>query len=204
MKKFLIYGGFGLASVGVIAVFITATSYLQLAIASVLYIPLAFFVFRYLIPHLPRKVDVKTPIVATRPIGGPDSKELEIVDIDKRAFLKIIGAAGLSFFIFSLFTRKIEALLPGNLGPPVSLPQNTNNTQTSPAGNQPTDNYKISEVDNGIVSYYGFVSQDSGWYIMKEDDNEGSFRYAKGKSNFPDNWANRTQLKYDYYSNVFS
>ncbi len=74
-------------------------------------------------------------------------------------------------------------------------------TQQLPAS--PTDGYTISEIDDGIIAYYGFMGQKGAWFIMRQDANDGSFRYAKGDIDFPINWEDRTNLTYDYYANVF-
>ena len=123
-----------------------------------------------------------------------------IADIDKRAFLKIIGASGISFFLISIFGQKIQSLLFGRQDFSQS-PATTGNAGI--ATQSPTDGYNISEVDDNIVGYFGYTNKEGGWFIMKGDTDTGSFRYTKGASNFPDNWKNREHLKYDYLHKVF-
>ena len=207
-KVVLTYSSLTIASLVAIAGFITATSYAQLAAASLLYPLLVFFAYKVL-PLKAKRPALERPVVEKKTLISSDAKTQEekrnhvgIYDIEKRAFLKLIGATGLSFFLISIFGRRFEALLFGqNAAPPapiVSPPGGQTNIATA----SPTDGYKISEIDNGLVGYYGFTTKDGGWLIMKEDTNSGSFRYTKGVSNFPFNWNNRTNLRYDYFHNL--
>jgi hypothetical protein len=130
-----------------------------------------------------------------------------ISDIDKRVFLKLIGGAGISLFLFSIFNKRAEGLffksLPASgVSGAVSLEDIAGN-KIDPAQKKPLDDYSISDIENGIITFYGFISKDSSWYIMRVDTNTGAFRYTKDKSNFRANWANRQNLKYDYLDNVF-
>lgn len=207
-KTVLTYSSLAIASLVVVAVFITATTYIQLAGASLLYPLLIFFAYKVL-PLKAKRPAEDMPVVERQIQISSYAKTQEekrthvgISDIEKRAFLKLIGATGLSFFLISIFGRRFEALLFGqNVSPPASIgtpPGGQTNIITA----SPTDGYKITEIDNGLVGYYGFTNKDSGWLIMKEDTNSGSFRYAKGKSDFPGNWNNRENLKYDYFHNL--
>ena len=207
MKKNLIYIGLLIACIIVItAAFITSKTFAQLAIATILYPPFVYFAFKFF-PGNPRKVQIKKPAVViqpVQPVNNSKKEAVEIADIDKRAFLKLVGGVGLSYFLFSIFTRKVESLLLGKpSGPGTSVLEDKTGKQINPAERQPTDGYKISEVDNGETTYYGFINKDGAWYIMKEDPDTGSFRYAKAESNFPGNWDGRERLKYDYFYNVF-
>lgn len=207
---------FVMAFFAVTGIFITAKSYPQLALGSGLYAILVFFGYK-MMPLLnsgftmqPVASDIHTDSESvsenkneTETTSGVDDvkkTEVTVTDIDKRAFLKIVGATGLSFFLMSLFGRKAEGLLLGNMN---------NNTPTddvvkNPAVPQsPTDGYTITEVDDGIIAYYGFMGQKGAWFIMRQDANDGSFRYVKGDIEFPTNWEDRANLKYDYYANVF-
>ncbi len=201
-NKIISYICVALVATMIVISFITASNYTQLAIASLLYPPLIYFAFKF----IGRKSENPNPekfVVAVEQDNGAERKAVDIVDIDKRAFLKLVGAAGFSFFLFSLFTKKVESLLLGrsvNQGATLldSGPSNQNSSL------KPTDSYKISEIDNyGEVSFYGFVDKYGGWYIMKEDTMSGSFRYTKGDSNFPISWKNRQTLSYDYFHNIF-
>lgn len=231
MKRILVYLGFALAGVLVVAAFITAHSYNQLILAVVLYPPLIFFAYKIFIKGYPMQApayegDMTTATMTANGLsasssaaGGSSNKtssisqvnsekvelaKVQVEDIDKRTFLKLIGAAGLSFFVFSILGRGLETLLynkaastgtnPFGLVPPEG------------AGVSPTQGYSIAQIDdtNGLVTYYGFVNQNKSWFIMKENLEDNSYRYARGKSNFVSNWQNRVNLNYDFYYNQFN
>jgi len=191
-----------LAIVMVAVGFITSTTYTQLAISSLLYPPLAYFAFKLIPATKKEKGGVpENYVVEVKSKKGKEKNGVEIIDIDKRAFLKMIGAAGVSFFIFSLFTRKVEdLLLSGNSGGR----RDSFGTGTNNASPEPTEEYKITEISTEDHNYYGFVNLEGNWYIMKEDPVKGSFRYSKGNLNFSKSWNDKEKLKYDYYHNVFN
>lgn len=188
----------------VVATFITAKSYTQLGVAIILYPLLAFFAYKVFENSLWRPF-LKKPQAAMQyaavSAGVEDFKKegVSVADIDKRLFLKVIGATGLSFFLISLFGRRVENFLFGQN----QTTQPTLTGKTSAASLSPTDGYTISEIDEGIVGYFGFINKDGEWFIMKRDTDNGTFRYTKGKSDFPGNWKMRENLKYDYFHNVF-
>lgn len=212
MRKILIYGSFVIASLAVIAAFMTATTYSQLAVAIFIYPLLVYFAFN----AFPRKTQMnpsKEPVTTTiQPPLTPAEKVEEdkgknmigITDLDKRVFLKLIGSVGLTLFLFSIFNKKAEGLFFKSLPASGRLSlEDIAGNKIDPAQNQPTDGYSISEVDDNVIAFYGFINKDNAWFIMREDIDTGSFRYTKGDSNFPGNWSNRENLKYDYFSNVF-
>src|SRR3989344_6603453 len=203
MRKILIYLSFVIASAVIVVLFVTSTTYTQLAVASLLYPPLAYFAFA-LFPRKIRKAAemeksaaVEIQPVLPAPTEIAERGTVDIVDIDKRAFLKLIGAAGLSLFLFSIFSKRAEALFFGRAG--VTTLEDPDGNKIYPAERQPTDGYQISEVDDEYVAYYGFINKTGGWYIMKEDPDIGSIRYAKGSANFTSSWTNREQITFDYY-----
>jgi hypothetical protein len=61
--------------------------------------------------------------------------------------------------------------------------------------------YKISDIDSGTTSYFGFLKADDSWYIMKLTDTEA--RYIKGDTGYTTSWTGRAGLTYDYYNNTF-
>lgn len=128
----------------------------------------------------------------------------QVKDLDRRMFLKLIGSAGITAFLFSIFTDKSHAAFFGSMpGPGTIAIKDSNGTVIDPSEKQPTDGYNISQVDDGITaSYYGFVHRTGAWYIQKEDAT-GNYRYTKGPSDFATNWTNRTSLTYDYFDNIF-
>src|SRR3989344_2491485 len=167
MQKILLtYFSFAIACVVVIAAFITATTYVQLAVATLLYPALIFFAFKV----LPLKTWMnasKKPVVRPQPASGTEQivrapkTNPGISDLDKRAFLKLIGATGLSFFLISIFGRRIEALLFGQnlVQIPTSVGSPSAGKNNTPAAS-PTEEYKISEIDDNIIGYYGFIKAD--------------------------------------------
>lgn len=213
MRKILTYCSFAIASLIVVAAFLTSTTYTQLTVAILLYPLLIYFAFR----AFPRRAQIhpsKKPVTAAviqPPVKPAEKVEplkeknmMGIADIDRRVFLKLIGGVGFSLFLFSIFNKKAEGLFFKNLPAPgtVSL-QDSTGKKIDPAQSQPTDGYRISEIDDNVITFYGFINKDGAWYVMREDPDTGSFRYCRGDSNFSGNWTNREKLKYDYYSNVF-
>ncbi len=203
MRKALTYSSFATASLIVVLAFLTAKTYTQLGIAVALYPLLAYFAFK--IFPLNNTVHLNKPKVVKQPaVEPPDEGTPVVVDIDRRAFLKLIGATGLSIFIFSILGRRVETLLfgrsqvsgPGLIGSPTDYVSGSGDAS-------PTDGYRIAEIDDGVDTYYGFTNKSGGWLIMKEDSTSNSFRYAKGDFDFASNWASRSNLKYDYFYNLF-
>lgn len=216
IRKILAWSSFVIFSTIVVVTFITATTYVQLIAAILLYPLFAYFAFR----AFPRKARMRplvkpvtraqSPMILAEKIEAEKieiakNANLKISDIDKRLFLKLIGSTGLILFFFSIFNKNAGALFPGIApgGSGLNLLNDTAGNKIDPAKSHPTDGYKISEVDDDVISFSGFVNKDNAWYIMRIDTETGSFRYAKGDSNFPGNWANRKNLRYDYYNNVF-
>lgn len=211
-NKTLVYLSFAIASLLIIATFVTAKTYTQLGIAVVFYPLLTLFAYKlfvgkdgkepviaFQLPSLKRTkvAEVETPKV--------ESEDVSVTDIEKRAFLKLIGAAGISFFLFSLFNRRSEGLFFGRAagGSGVTALTDGAGNKIDPAERQPTDGYRISEIDDNDTAFYGFTGKNGAWFIMKEESDTGSFRYSKGESNFSVNWTNRKDLQYDYFHYIF-
>ncbi|MCR4279158.1 MAG: hypothetical protein NUV69_00945 [Candidatus Curtissbacteria bacterium] len=211
MTKTLTYLLLVIAGLLIIFGFVTATTYSQLAVAIVIYPTLIFLVFKL----FPRTVLVQPNIAVQLPptklshdkseTPNPNKEIAYISDIDKRAFIKLIGATGISFFLFSLLGRRVESLIFGTAGQSmINPPRVTDGNQSGLASASPTDGYKISEImEEGLVTYYGFINYTGAWLIMREDSSNNNFRYAKGDSDLPGNWKNRENLRYDYYYNLF-
>lgn len=205
MRKIAIYSSFVVVSFLVILTFVTARTYAQLGVAILLYPALAYFglsIFpRAKLVSPTTAVQIPVQPLPARPLREPagvrlpERDKVEIADVDKRTFLKLIGAAGVSFFLFSLFNRRVDMLLPRSTTTPT--------TQLPETERRPLEGYHVAEMDDGVVSYYGFINKNGAWVIMREDTETNSFRYVKGESNFPDNWASREQLQYDYFYNLF-
>ncbi len=201
-KTVLSYTGFIIACWIVVAIFLTAKSYVQLGVGIVLYPLLIILAYKMFAGKLVKPIRAKSHEVRPEVETFEVKNESVVSDIEKRAFLKIVGATGISFFLLSVFGQRIQSLLFGhNIS---SLPQSTPFSGGGGVGASPTDEYTISEVDNeNVVSYYGFINQTGGWFIMKEDANRGAFRYVKGSTDFPYNWKNRRNLEYNYFNEVF-
>jgi len=128
-------------------------------------------------------------------------------DPERRKFLKLIGAAGGSLFLMTIFTRKAEASFFGSMpGPGTLAIKNSSGTTIDPSEKHPTDAYNITEIDDaGLDTYYGYINKDGAWYIQKELST-GAYRYTKGSSDFTNalsGWPNRTNLTYEYFNEVF-
>ena len=206
MQKVIFYIIIVSAYLLVVPLFVTATTYIQLLVATLLYALLVFFSIRYSTCKK-IKVCLQTPEVAIKPvsINRLETETTEIMDTNKRDFLKIIVAAGFSFFFFSILSRKAEALLFGKAAESgVVMLEGPDGSKVYPAEQQPTDGYQISDIDEGDYIYCGYTNENGDWYIMKQDSELGSFRYVKGESNFSDNWNKREHLKYNYFHQVFS
>ena len=181
--------------------FVTSTTYTQLAIASLLYPPLAYFAFKNF-PGKRNRKETKRLVLESKTKSKAKRESVEIVDIDKRAFLKMLGAAGFSFFIFSLFTRRVEDFILNKNSGNNSFGNPNDVRNTSPV--EPTEGYRVTEISTEEYNYYGFVNKEGNWYIMREDPTAGSFRYVKGDLNFSKGWVVRDGLEYDYFHNVFN
>jgi hypothetical protein len=212
MRKILIYYSFIIVSIMVVAGFLTATSVSQLVVATLFFPLFAYFAVR-VFPrkakaiHLPENA-IAIPI-STKPEEKQDKEVIKLkkegVDIDRRAFLKLIGSAGLSVFFFSMFTKRAEAAFFGSVpGPGTVSVKNIAGDKIDPAEKQPTDGYKISRLDDSTPAYYGFTNKDGAWFIMKELA-DGSYLYRKGNSGFTTAWGLRGDIgsTYDEYENVF-
>jgi hypothetical protein len=213
MKRLLIYYNFIIISLMVIVGFVSAANYTQL-VAAILFFPLFIY---FAVRVFPRRVHAvhlpKEPVVIIQPSGTANSQKIdpqvlklkkEGVDIDRRMFLKLIGTAGISLFLFSLFTKKAEAAFFGSVpGPGTVSIKDIAGNKINPAEKEPLDGYRINQIDDSETAYYGFTNADGAWFILRNDDVTGDFRYAKGASDFSTNWGNRISLTYDYYNNVF-
>ena len=129
-------------------------------------------------------------------------------------FLKLIGSAGMSLFFYSLVTKRGEAAFFGSVpGPGTVALKDTTGTKIDPAIKQPTDGYRINQLDDtssATYSYYGFTNKDGDWFIMRETTsgaNAGDYRYYKKKpadGSFSTEWLNRATLSpYDYFDAIF-
>lgn len=217
-KRIILYVVLAILSIFVVYLFVTSKTYAQLGIAVISYPVLALLIIK----SMPRKTrKVLSNVVSSQPytqtnfqttaqvgaqaitpsalqvVGGED-----VVDIDKRTFLRLIGATGIFFFATSLIGKWLGTL-PFSETPPLSSITSKNvEVDTETESTFPTNGYTITEIDEGLFSYYGFTNKSGAWLIMKEDSDSNSFRYAKGDASFPSNWKARATLIYDYYYNL--
>lgn len=121
-------------------------------------------------------------------------------------FLKLIGTAGVGVFMMSVFTKKAQAAFFGSApGPGTVAIKNIAGDKIDPAEKQPTDGYKIAQLDDSTPAYYGFTNKEGAWFIMREEAT-GAYRYAKGDNNFSTlGWPKRNtdELTYGYFNEIF-
>jgi len=198
MLKILTYCSFVIASLVVVIAFVTARTYSELVFAIVLYPLLVYYAFK-VFPRKSSQVAYKEQLApAIQPVAE------NVVDDDKRAFLKLLGVSGFSLLLYSIFIKRPQVPFFGNTSESETISlQDTSGNKIDPAEKGPTDGYRITEIDDSIVAYYGFTHKDGSWFIMQEDTDTGSFRYVRGDSNFTSGWAGREDFKYDYFINVF-
>ncbi len=208
-KKTLTYCCFALAALIVAGVFITATSYIQLGLAIILYPILAFIVYKTFLVEESTSVRPVATVAATVVPAVSDTKHagreiLGISDTDKREFLKFVGATSVALLLYTIVSK----IPKGPLSKTMSGSENTV-VQNIPGGdykqNPPhqSSGYSISEIDDDIISFYGFINKGGQWYIMRVDTDAGSVRYIQGENDFSKSWAKRKELKYDYSNNIF-
>jgi hypothetical protein len=209
MRKAIVYYSFIITFIMVVMGFISAQNVPHL-VSSILFFPLALYFWLQVFPQRKRAINLEKVKVKEDKIAKANEEvelieegEVEGVDQDRRAFLKIIGSAGLSLFMMAIFTKKAEAAFFGSVpGPGTVAIKDASGHLINPAEKQPTDGYKISRIDDSTPSYYGFTNKDGAWFIMKEDSS-GNYTYATGSTNFASNWANRASLTYGEYFDVF-
>lgn len=202
MRKLVTFYAFVITSFLAISGILSARNFIELGTA-ILFTPLAFY---FSILMLPRKAKAIVNIEEVMDIIPDSIKRIKNPDYDpeRRKFLKLIGAAGGSLFLMTVFTRKAEASFFGSMpGPGTIAIKNSSGTLIDPSEKHPTDGYNITEIDDsGIDTYYGYLNKDGAWYIQKELST-GAYRYTKGTSDFTTNWIGKTGLTYDYFNVIF-
>lgn len=218
MVKLLYLYNFIVTALFAAAGLVSAKAFNQ-TIFALLFIPVALYFFRLLFRRgLKNIVSSATDIIPTTYIPsnltdvsangelvqGEELSNLEVRDLNRRLFLKLIGTAGITTFLFAIFTKSSHAAFFGSMpGPGTISLKDTAGNKIDPAEKQPTDGYEISELDDAQVpAYYGFVNKDGAWYIAKEGSG-GDYRYTRGSNNFATGWSNRVSATYDYFNNVF-
>ena len=204
-RRALIYYCFVITVTVVSISFLSALNFPQL-ISSLVFSPMAVYFLILVLPR--RKTAFPIPILRKAPSKAKVLESLvaptEKVDTDRRNFLKLIGSAGILAVIFGLFSRRsgVPSFI-GNAdtGEPITLKDASGNV-INPAENSPTSGYSISQIDDSIPAYFGFVNKDGAWFIMREGE-DGAYLYAKGVNNFTTNWESRAKLKYDYFDRIY-
>lgn len=207
MTKLLVFYSFILTSLMATVGFLTAHTVAEI-LSALLFFPLALYFALIFFPQkstalvLPKaesSTGRKSRIGKKTDLAKPPS-----FDPDRRAFLKIIGTAGLTLFLFSVFTKRAHGAFFGSMpGPGTVALKDSQGTVIDPAISTPTDGYKISDIDSSTPAYYGFTNKAGKWFIMKEGTS-GDYRYKKGDTSYSTNWTNRTSLTYDYFNVVFA
>lgn len=206
IKKLVTLYAFVISSFLVFSGIINATNISEL-ITAILFSPLAFYFTILMIPKKASRAVIDMDEVmdiipdSIKKIKNPD------YDPERRKFLKLIGAAGGSLFLMTIFTKKAEASFFGSMpGPGTIAVKNSSGTLIDPSEKHPTDGYNITEIDDsGIDTYYGYINKDGAWFIRKELST-GAYRYVKGASDFTNvttGWPNRINLTYDYFNIIF-
>jgi hypothetical protein len=209
MNRLLIYYSFIVVSIMVVTGFAGAQTTPQL-ITAILFFPLGFYFLLRIIPRQNRAIVLpdQEPTTKAKAKGGKVEKlKKEKYDFDRRAFVKLIGSAGVTVFLFSLFTKRAQAAFFGSVpGPGTVALKDTAGNKIDPAEKHPTDGYKISQLDDSTPAYYGFVNKDGNWFIMREESS-GDYRYANdtstGVGSFATGWTNRAGHTYNYFDSIF-
>ena len=204
MKRLLYYYAFILATLLTIGGFTSVQNVWQL-IPAIFSFPLMVYFGLLVAPK--RSKAVLLPKMQTEKVEKAEIvKEKQGFDGNRRAFLKIIGSAGLTLFFFSIFTKRAEAAFFGsNPGPGIVGIKDSTGTLIDPAKHHPTDGYRISAVDDSSPAFYGFVNKDGDWFIMKEEA-DGDYLYYKklaGDDDFGTEWPNRGGFGYGYFDMKF-
>jgi hypothetical protein len=221
MKKLLTYYAFIVVNLMLIMGFVSASTIPQLA-SAVLFFPMAIYFWLLVTPHkktalvIPgfdkKPTKVRKNINDDNAIDKANVTKIEEVDgekrfdIDRRAFLKLVGSAGVTVFLFSIFTKRAHGAFFGSVpGPGIVGVKDSSGNQIDPAEEHPTDGYRLSDLDDSTPAYYGFTKNDGAWFIIQESS-AGEFRYSSGASDYTNattGWPNRTLLSYGYYDDVF-
>ena len=217
-RALLIYYNFIICTALVLMGFLGASSYAQL-LSAIMFFPLMIY-FAYLI--IPRNTRAIAIPVKTKPQDKKrktkTTKDGEIIeltkegeekdtkfDLDRRAFIKLIGSAGLSVFLLSIFTKKAQGAFFGSVpGPGTVAIKDTTGAKIDPAIKHPTDGFRVAELDDSTPSYYGFIDKDGNWFIIRDDD--GTYKYKTGSSGFSAAWTGRgsiPEIEWLYYDQAF-
>jgi hypothetical protein len=202
-RRIVIYYCFVLTTAVVSISFFSATNFPQL-VSSLVFSPMAIYFLLLVWPQrkiaLPLAEKIVKGVDDIKPLLAPAAK----LDVNRRDFLKLLGSAGILAVILGLFSRR--GAIPNLIGSAggadsVTIKDSAGNA-IDPAQDSPTAGYSISQIDDSVPSYFGFVNKNGSWFIMREGE-DSAFRYVKGDTNFSLNWEDRTDLNYNYFDRVF-
>ena len=203
-RRILIYYCFVVTTTLVVISFLSSRSLPQV-ISSLIFSPLAFYFLLLIWPRANHALIL--PKVGSSKASDRDWKEVLTphtkLDSNRRDFLKLIGTAGVLTFVFSLFSKRSVPFFSGVADIGAASLKDSGGNKIDPAEKSPTDGYYISEIDDGAtIAYFGFLSRQGAWYIMRQDTDK-AFRYVRGDRDFNSGWTDRESLNYDYFDNVF-
>jgi len=195
-RRALIYYCFIVTTTVVAAGFFSSQNFPQV-VSSLIFSPMAIYFLILVWPQRKAALPLKKSEFKLLPATEPE------LDVNRRDFLKLIGSAGILALILGLFGRRggVSNLL-GNVNLESVALKDPSGNIINPAQDSPTDGYSISQIDDSVPAYFGFVNKDGSWFIMREGE-DSSFRYVKGEVNFGANWASRNKLDYNYFDKVF-
>jgi len=204
--RLLVYYCFIVATILVVAGWLSIQTVPQL-VSSLIFTPLAIYFLLLVWPrrgHAIHLAQIPTSSGTQHTVKAKPVPQ-EKIDIDRRDFLKIIGASGISVFIYSLLSKRNQ--IPFFSGgtpasPALTSLKDASGNKIDPAERSPTHGYYISEIDDSEIAYFGFVNKDGKWFIMRQGEDD-TYRYAKGENNLSSNWGKRATLTYSHFNDAF-
>lgn len=200
-RRIVVYYCFVLTTAVISISFFSSRTFPQL-ISSLIFSPMAIYFLLLVWPR--RKIalpllEIVTKKADVKPLLAPAAK----LDVNRRDFLKLLGSAGILAVVLGLFSRRGAIPLLGGAGGADSITiKDSLGNPINPAQDSPTAGYSISQIDDSVPSYFGFVNHSGAWFIMRESE-DSAFRYVKGDTNFSSNWEKRGGLNYNYFDRVF-
>lgn len=91
----------------------------------------------------------------------------------------------------AIFTVANTVLVDGS-----SVTQPVYSTNSSVLGS-----YEIADLDEGTISYYGYIATDGKWFIKQITST--TIRFCKGSTGYITAWSNRSSQVYQYFNDVF-
>jgi hypothetical protein len=197
LARILVYYCFIITTAVVSVSFLSSVDLPQF-LSALIFSPMAIYFLFLVLPQRKHALPFKKSEIESIIEPAPN------LDVNRRDFLKLIGSAGILAVIMGLFGRRggISPIMSSDTGLESITLKDTMGNAINPAENSPTDGYSISQIDDSVPSYFGFINKDGGWFIMREDE-DSAYRYTKGEKDFTPNWKNRVKLDYNYFDKVF-